>query len=165
MLRIGPRYRSRASRRKASWAVLSMALLLQIQGLSLAREPMESRLDAGATHQVWAPGGSSWSSEREEPTFLVGVVVHGREKGSAEVVRQQDVYLLPLATFALLTGSRVDERGVAPRLVTSLGEVDLRAGLIEVGDVLYLDPEFIESELATSIEFDESEFALRLNPP
>ncbi len=126
---------------------------------------MESRLDAEAIHQVWAPGASSWSSEQEEPTFLVGVVVHGREKGSAEVVRKQNVYLLPLETFASLTGARVDETGVAPKLVTALGEVDLRPGLVEVGNVLYLDPEFIERELSTPIQFDESEFALRLNPP
>ena len=165
MFRSSPKHRFGVLRRKAPRVVLALILVLLFQDLSQAIEPVEPRLDADATNQVWAPGGSSWSSEGEEPTYLVGVVIQGREKGSAEVVRKDEDYLLPLETFASLTGARIDEAEGAPILVTSLGAVDLSGGLVEVESVYYLHPDFIESELSTPIRFDESEFALRLNPP
>jgi len=115
--------------------------------------------------QVWAPASSSWADARVDPTYLVGVIVNGREKGTVEVLNRDGRYLIPLDSFASITGSRVDRTGTNPSLVTALGTVDLSEGLVDIDGVSYLRPDFVAEDLATPVRFDDSQFALIVDLP
>ena len=100
-----------------------------------------------------------------ENRLLVGIVVHGRELATLEVLRDGE-FLLPLEEFAALAGITVEETAAGLTLITPIGRVELpRDDLVERNGVRLLPESVIESKLASPVSFDVEEFALVIDLP
>jgi hypothetical protein len=115
---------------------------------------------------VAAPASSEWDRLYPENILIVGAIMNGIEAGNFEVIPDGERYLIPLKTFAELSGSSLEKSDGSFLLVTPLGAVDLTpSDLVEVGGTTYLKQDAIESKLATPVEFDSNEFALVFDLP
>jgi hypothetical protein len=105
---------------------------------------------------------------RENTKLLVGVLVQQREIGALEIRTDGERYLIPLESFAEVSGCSVgfDERGVA-RLKTPLGVVNFypEVDLEESEGTVYVRQQTIERKLATAVSFDRSRYALSFDLP
>lgn len=100
-----------------------------------------------------------------EDRLLVGIVIHGRELATLEVLRDGE-FLLPFDEFVALTGITVVEAPTRLTLVTPIGRVELhRDELVERSGVQFLPESFIEAKLASPVSFDVEEFALIVDLP
>ncbi len=98
--------------------------------------------------------------------LLVGAVINGLEVGALDVIRLGVGFLVPLETFAELSGCAVRSEGEAFRFETPIGDAELRPeDLLRVDGVVYLRQEAIEDKLAGRVAFDTTEFALRFDLP
>ena len=123
---------------------------------------LRQRLLAGLA--VVALGASAAAAALE--TLLVGLVVNGREVASLEVFRAEGSFWLPLEPLAEALSLDVVDAGAAPRLATPLGEATVSGvGTALLAGGLCVTPGFLERELAIRADFDDEEYALRLETP
>ena len=142
------------------------------------RHPHLARLVAsltliGAPLAVAAPDGGTLLSTAAmaelssgDTSFLVGVVVNGREVGSTEIVRVGDEFLLPVEELIPSIGATIEETDGAIEIITPIGRVTLEDDQIVMIDGRRMIPlEFFEERLATTVVFDRQEFALLFDVP
>ncbi len=120
-----------------------------------------------ASSAVWAPDGAAWAGEASVQPLLVGVVVNGRELDAVDIYREGDLLWLPVEPLAPMVDAELtelDDGAVA--LDTPLGRAVVPASdLREIDRRRTVERAVLEQHLASTIRFDEREFALVLTVP
>ncbi len=94
--------------------------------------------------------------------LLVGAMVGGREAETFEVLREGDIFHIPLTALADTCGCEIEDRADGEFIVTPLGakRIDL-AAITERDGIRYVNELFLRAELGTQVEFIEDLYALR----
>jgi len=98
--------------------------------------------------------------------LLVGAMVGGREAETFEVLREGDVFHIPLTALADTCGCEIEDRDDGEFIVTPLGAKRIDpAAVTEVDGIRYINERFLRTELGTQVEFVEDLYALRFMFP
>lgn len=97
---------------------------------------------------------------------LVGLIVDGEEKDAVDALVENGAFLLPLeSTFAAI-GAEMRDAESGKVLATPIGTIRLPADAARVEDGMdYIPQSFLEGPLNTKVRFDESSYAVVLEPP
>jgi len=109
-----------------------------------------------------APPARAQELEDRFEHLLVGAIVGGREAETFEVLREGDVFHIPLTALADTCGCEIAVREDGEFIVTPLGAKQIEPSAItEVDGVRYITERFLRAELGTQVEFVEELYALR----
>jgi len=151
-------------RRASAPATVLLVVLTLVLPPGASASPAAS---PSAAPVVWAPGGAAWAGEASVQPLLVGVVVNGRELDAVDIYREGDLLWLPVEPLAPMVDAELTELedgGVA--LDTPLGRAVVPAADVRgIDRRLTVERAVLEELLASTIRFDEREFALVLTVP
>jgi len=98
--------------------------------------------------------------------LLVGAMVGGREAETFEVLREGDLFHIPLGALADTCGCEIEDRDDGEFIVTPLGAKRLDpVAITEIDGLRYISELFLRTELGTRVEFVEELYALRFMFP
>ncbi len=98
--------------------------------------------------------------------MLVGAIVGGREAETFEVLREGDVFHVPLVALADTCGCEIEYRDEGEFIVTPLGSKRIDpATITEVDGVRFISERFLRTDLGTQVEFVQELYALRFMFP
>ncbi|QLE54143.1 carboxypeptidase regulatory-like domain-containing protein [Nostoc sp. TCL26-01] len=99
-------------------------------------------------------------------TLLVGVFINEKEVGSLEIIKEDNSLLIPLDSFAQITGLELDKTDNKTQIKTPLGVVTItETDLKKIDGINYISDTFLKEKLLTTLELKTSDLALNIDLP
>jgi hypothetical protein len=112
------------------------------------------------------PENSLQLAKSPDEPFLVELSVNGREIGTLDVLLENKILLIPLESFAQLTGFTVEKTGAKVQVKTPLGTVQLDPdSLKQINNVSYISSAEMRNKLNITIDLNIADLTLLADLP
>jgi Carboxypeptidase regulatory-like domain len=99
-------------------------------------------------------------------SFLVGVLINGREVGTLDIIQEGNTLLIPLENLGDIAGFSVTRTGIGTEVRTPLGTVTLQPNsLRQINGVVYISQVALQKELSINIELNTADLTLLTDLP
>ncbi len=96
----------------------------------------------------------------------IGIFFGSKEVGNLDIIRQNNVLLIPLEEFSKLADIKIDKLGNQIKLKTPIGLVELTPKDIQdIQGIEYISAPILEQKIYTKIEFNQLDFAISIDLP
>ncbi|MEO1427983.1 MAG: carboxypeptidase-like regulatory domain-containing protein [Cyanobacteria bacterium J06633_8] len=98
--------------------------------------------------------------------FLVGVVINGREVGTLDIIEENNTLLIPLETFAEISGFSVKKTNTGIETKTPLGKIKFPPNILkQINGLTYVSKEKLQEKLQISLELNTADLTLLADLP
>ncbi|MBW4512575.1 MAG: carboxypeptidase-like regulatory domain-containing protein [Scytonematopsis contorta HA4267-MV1] len=99
-------------------------------------------------------------------SFLVGVLINGREVGTLDIIQEGNNLLIPLENLGDIAGFSVTRSSTGTEVKTPLGTVTLQPNsLRQINGVVYISQAALKKELSINIELNTADLTLLTDLP
>ncbi len=126
----------------------------------------ESKINPADLNLNQNPENSLQLAKSPDEPFLVELSVNGREIGTLDVLLENKILLIPLESFAQLTGFTVEKTGEKVQVKTPLGTVQLDPNsLRQINGISYISSAEMRDKLNITIDLNIADLTLLADLP